>query len=64
MLKFNTMDNDLLTKIYPETFHTISGIRNGVGDAWGVGSDWVCKCSDCIQIRRNIWERLKNSIGL
>ena len=53
------VSNEILSKIYPETFHTISGRANGVGKAWGVGDDWVCNCSDCAKIRRQIWERLE-----
>ncbi len=50
----------MLTKIYPETFHTRSGRKNGVSDAWGVGIEWVCQCEDCIQIRKNLWNRTKD----
>ena len=56
------ISNEMLIKIYPETFHTRSGRANGVGDAWGVGDDWVCRCNDCAKIRRQIWE--KSSISL
>ncbi len=63
-MTMKTISNKMLTRIYPETFHTRSGRANGVGEAWGVGDNWVCECSDCAQIRRQIWNRLESSIGI
>ena len=54
----------MLNKIYPDTFHTRSGRKNGVGEAWGVGNKWICQCEDCIQIRRNLWERVIGSLHI
>ena len=56
------ISNAKLSKLFPETFHTRSGRANGVGDAWGIGDEWVCDCVDCSRFRRQIWERLESSL--
>tara|TARA_Y100001968_G_C19153248_1_gene617174 strand:+ start:359 stop:553 length:195 start_codon:yes stop_codon:yes gene_type:complete len=61
-MELNSISNDMLCKIYPETFHTRTGRKNGVGEAWGVGDSWICNCSDCAQIRREIWNRVESSL--
>ena len=55
-----SISNEILNTIYPNTFHTLSGRANGVGDAWGVGDSWICECCDCLLIRKNLWERIDN----
>ncbi len=58
------ISNERLSQVFPETFHTLSGRANGVGDAWGVGDDWVCDCADCTRFRRQVWERLHTSLSI
>ena len=58
----HSVSNEILSRVYPDTFHTRTGRKNGVGEAWGQGDSWICNCKDCEQIRRQIWERLDYSI--
>ena len=58
-----SLTNEMLARIYPETFHTRSGRANGVSEDWGV-KDWVCNCPDCAQIRRQIWERTESAVRI
>tara|TARA_B100000700_G_C14995281_1_gene833471 strand:- start:218 stop:409 length:192 start_codon:yes stop_codon:yes gene_type:complete len=62
-MKSESIKNEMLLKIYPETFHTRTGRANGVGEAWGQGDSWICKCSDCMRIRRQVWERFESSLS-